>query len=149
MEARSIIGGFNSIFYLNKRVGDNLVQEREVADFRDFLFQNELTEMRSYGAFFTWTNRSITSKLDRGLINIHWHSMFDFMQLEYLVLGLYDDTPMLLLNFSHCLRATGSFKYCARWCLDLHFNDSFKEAMSNAKPGCCMCTFIEMLKFLK
>jgi len=38
-----------------------------------FMEQGDLQEMRWRGAYYTWTNKTIWSRIDRSLINIYWY----------------------------------------------------------------------------
>jgi len=36
--------------------------------------------MRRNGAYNLWTNKTVWSRIERALINIHWYEVFDFTQ---------------------------------------------------------------------
>lgn len=51
-----IMGDYNTIRGQEDRPVGKPVQEAEVRDLNDFMKQNGLTEMRTIGRRFTWTN---------------------------------------------------------------------------------------------
>ncbi|KAJ8419423.1 hypothetical protein Cgig2_014910 [Carnegiea gigantea] len=55
----------------------------------------ELQEMRSAGAYYSWTNKVVRSRIDRAFIDSLWHETFDFTQVTYMANGLSDHTPLL------------------------------------------------------
>ncbi|XP_070004802.1 uncharacterized protein [Nicotiana sylvestris] len=50
----------------------NPITEIETKDFSDFLFYTGVTEMKSVGREYTWTNKHVYSKIDRVLVNSEW-----------------------------------------------------------------------------
>ncbi|KAJ8436136.1 hypothetical protein Cgig2_033631 [Carnegiea gigantea] len=62
----------------------------------DFIGNGDLQEMRWNGPYYTWTNKTIWSRIDRALINIYWYEVFDFTQNHYLANESSDHTPMLI-----------------------------------------------------
>lgn len=63
------MGAYNAILYADERVNGRSIQEAEVRDFSNFLSETGLTEMKTIGRNFTWTNGQILSKIDRALVN--------------------------------------------------------------------------------
>ena len=90
------MGDFNSIVYTKGRIGGDAVTDRDVQEFTSFLNQTGLCEMRNIGAYYSWSNKTIWSRIDRSLINTLWHATFDFTQMHYLANSLLDHTPLLL-----------------------------------------------------
>ncbi|KAJ8425647.1 hypothetical protein Cgig2_023401 [Carnegiea gigantea] len=71
--------------------------------------------MRWSGAYYSWTNKTIWSRIDRALINIHWYEVFDFRQNQYLTNGLSDHSPMLV-QFPTSAKQRSRFQFCEMWC---------------------------------
>ncbi|XP_070053975.1 uncharacterized protein [Nicotiana tomentosiformis] len=67
-----IMGDYNAIRSGEDRPIGNPVQELEVRDFNEFIESTRLTEMKTSGRSFTWTNGHTYSKIDRALINAKW-----------------------------------------------------------------------------
>lgn len=91
-----VLGDFNSVLYKDDRIGGQEITDLEIKDFAQCLEVCELTEMRSTGAYFTWTNKTIWSRLGRVFTNQYWYLETDFTQAAYLSNGLLDHTPIQL-----------------------------------------------------
>ena len=79
-------------------------------------------EMPCSGAFFTWTNKTLWSKIDRVFINSLWHKEFDYTLAKYLPRGLFDHTPILLQSHKS-MRPPPQFQFCDMWCSFKDFQD--------------------------
>ena len=77
--------------------------------------------MRWTGAYYTWTNKTIWSRIDRALINIYWYEGFDFTQNHYLTNGLLYYSPMML-HFSSIAKPRSRFQFCEMWTKHPDFN---------------------------
>ncbi|KAJ8439003.1 hypothetical protein Cgig2_012999 [Carnegiea gigantea] len=91
------------------------VQDIEIREFSDCMTECELIELRSYGNYFSWSNRGrngqrIWSKIDRAFSNLEWYNVFDFTQVENMAEEISYHTP-LLITFPNCPRPQASFKY--------------------------------------
>nr|XP_009591529.1 uncharacterized protein LOC104088537 [Nicotiana tomentosiformis] len=64
-----IMGDYNAIRLGEDRPIGNPVHELEVKDFNEFIESIGLTEMKTSGRSFTWTNRHTYIKIDKALIN--------------------------------------------------------------------------------
>ncbi|XP_019263540.1 PREDICTED: uncharacterized protein LOC109241270 [Nicotiana attenuata] len=78
------MGDYNAIRSGEDRRIGNLVQEAEIRDFNDFIEHNVLTEIRTTGRNFTWTNGHTYSRIDRALVNAEW--MLQMPHLEVRVM---------------------------------------------------------------
>ena len=67
-DAWCVLGDFNDVLSHEDRIGGEDVQYMEMVDFKRCLEETELTELKTTGAYYTWTNRSIWSKIDRLLL---------------------------------------------------------------------------------
>lgn len=66
------MGDFNTILYSEDRIQGNPVQEIEVWDFKNFLLDTGLEELKTVCRKYTWTNNHIYSKITRILVNSEW-----------------------------------------------------------------------------
>ncbi|KAJ8444542.1 hypothetical protein Cgig2_000821 [Carnegiea gigantea] len=80
----------------------------------NFLLNCEVQELSSSGAFFTRTNKTIWSKLDRVFINNLWYEIFDFTLAKVLPSGLSNHSP-ILLQFHVPPRPPSYFQFCDMW----------------------------------
>lgn len=73
---RMLGGGFNNVLRPEETEGGSTAQIQEYGPFADCVESCELDYMRSMGHFFTWSNGTIRSKIDRTLINLKWMELF-------------------------------------------------------------------------
>ncbi|KAJ8421531.1 hypothetical protein Cgig2_033905 [Carnegiea gigantea] len=76
-----IIGDFNAIIYKDDRVGRGDVLASDIKDMRDFMDLCELHKMRNIGPYFSWSNKTVMSRINRALINDSWYGLFDYIQV--------------------------------------------------------------------
>ncbi|KAJ8424331.1 hypothetical protein Cgig2_003526 [Carnegiea gigantea] len=92
-----LLGDFNTILSKEDRYGGNHVEDHDIQELTNFMANCEVLEMPSLGAFFTWTNKTIWSKIDRVFINIVWHEdatravVEGFDQVGDVMLSFYKD----------------------------------------------------------
>ncbi|KAJ8421301.1 hypothetical protein Cgig2_016247 [Carnegiea gigantea] len=86
----------------------NEVHQSNVRDFTEFLKKGELFEMRWTGSNYSWTNKTIWSRIDRVIINSLWYGCFDFTQNHYLANSLSDRAPMVV-KFPNSPKPKGRF----------------------------------------
>ncbi|GAA0166754.1 hypothetical protein LIER_21839 [Lithospermum erythrorhizon] len=67
-----VAGDFNCYSSYNDKVGRGALRPYDIKDLLDFRMALGLEDAPSMGSFFTWTNGSIWSKLDRVLMNSVW-----------------------------------------------------------------------------
>jgi len=68
-EAWCVLGDFNAILHSEDRMGGTEVTDSEIRDFADSVFNCKLHEMRNTGAYYSWTNKMIWTRIDRVLHN--------------------------------------------------------------------------------
>jgi len=82
------------VLYKEDRIGENEVQDSDVRDFAKFIENTKIQELRWIGSYYSWTNKSVWSKIDKVIINTLWYDCSDFTQTHYLTNGLSDHTPL-------------------------------------------------------
>ncbi|KAJ8419375.1 hypothetical protein Cgig2_022175 [Carnegiea gigantea] len=110
-DAWCILGDFNAVLSKDDRIGGNEVTYHDIQELSSFMEACEVLEMPSSGAFFTWTNKSIWSRIDRVFINT-----------KYLPLGLSDHSPILIHSHA-ALKPPPQFQFCDMWCSHKNFHD--------------------------
>ncbi|KAH0672389.1 hypothetical protein KY290_024630 [Solanum tuberosum] len=88
------LGDYNAILDSEDRIIGNLVREMEIVDFNEFLLDSSIIEMRSRGRSFTWTNRHISRKIDRVLVNGEWMLMFPQLEVHVMDPKFPDHSPL-------------------------------------------------------
>ncbi|CAN1129858.1 Transposon TX1 uncharacterized 149 kDa protein [Linum perenne] len=77
-----LIGDFNAICYGYEKEGGNGISASSALAFRNFIVSNDLMDLGYQGEPFTWSNKrlglnQIRERLDRGLGNSSWRTLFD------------------------------------------------------------------------
>ena len=90
----------------------------------------DLHELQTTGSYYTWTNRTVWSRLDRALMNAYWYAEFDFTHAQNLPMVLSDHTP-LILRFVDTPRTKPSFQFCEMW----SYQPEFQVIVANFIPS--------------
>ena len=77
-DAWCLMGDFNALRSKEDRIGGNDVEEHELKELANLLEVCELHELKSIGAYFSWTNRTIWSRIDHVFLNDLWYNSFDY-----------------------------------------------------------------------
>ncbi|GFZ16285.1 hypothetical protein Acr_25g0006940 [Actinidia rufa] len=67
-----LLGDFNNVLSNEERANRQPAAMYEIRDFKDCCYDLGRSDLGSTGAFFTWTNNSVWSKLDRAMVNHEW-----------------------------------------------------------------------------
>ncbi|XP_060210242.1 uncharacterized protein LOC132637116 [Lycium barbarum] len=104
------MGDYNAMLALEDRVMGNPVVEADIRDFKQFLVDAAMTEMRTVGRDYTWTNGHVLSRIDRAIVNSNWIQQYP--QLEATVLDPYfSDHSPLCVKFDDLLMKPKPFKF--------------------------------------
>ncbi|KAJ8439614.1 hypothetical protein Cgig2_020990 [Carnegiea gigantea] len=155
----SVQGDFNAMLHSGDRIGGVEVTEGEITDYADCLLQCGLHEFHHTGAFFTWANKTIWSRIDRAFYNDFWHDSFDFTHVRYLAdrafyndfwhdsfdfthvrylaRGLFDHSP-IALSFPSCPKPKSSFQLCDVWAKDESFKTIILSSMQQQQSHTCL-----------
>ncbi|KAJ8421214.1 hypothetical protein Cgig2_028027 [Carnegiea gigantea] len=143
-----VLGDFNSVLHQGERMGGNDADEREMRDFGECIHQCGLQEFYYVGAFFTWTNKTVWSRIDGALHKGIWFDIFDFTHVVYQANGLSDHTP-IMLDFPACPRPKKNFMFCDMWIKDAHFKEMVKSHMDRRGQGSALKVLQQLLHSLK
>ncbi|KAJ8419565.1 LOW QUALITY PROTEIN: hypothetical protein Cgig2_004596 [Carnegiea gigantea] len=89
----SILGDFNAVLHQEDRIGG--VEMERLKNLQN-VPSNATCKFQYERAFFTWTNKTIWSKIDRAFYNELWYEAFTYTHVHILSQGLSDQTPMIL-----------------------------------------------------
>ncbi|XP_070031646.1 uncharacterized protein [Nicotiana tomentosiformis] len=79
------MGDYNAVLQVEDRKYGNHVTEIKTKDFSDYLFDTGVTEMKSVGREYNWTNTHIYTKIDKALFEEEIHGgPWPFRFLNYL-----------------------------------------------------------------
>jgi len=108
------MGDFNAVLYQVDRQGGTQVHDFETRPFAECMEQCQLQELKYQGPYYTWTNGTIRTRIDRAFINVLWYDQFDYCHVNYLPRVLSDHSPMLL-EFLGSPRPPPQFQFCDMW----------------------------------
>ncbi|KAJ8437064.1 hypothetical protein Cgig2_025911 [Carnegiea gigantea] len=116
-----VLGDFNTVLRIGERIGDVEVTERETRDYASCINHSGLIEFQYEGAFFTWTNKSVWSRIDSAFHNDFWFNCNDYTHVMYRSQGLFDHN-LIILSFPQCPKPISSFQFCEMWTKDRSYN---------------------------
>ena len=116
-----ILGDFNSILYKEDRIGGGDVLYSDIKDMKKFMEKCKMHEMRSIGPYFSWTNKTIMSRIDRVLINEEWNSCFNYTQVRYEANSSSNHTA-LVVQFLPSPKPKIGFQFCDMWARHADFH---------------------------
>lgn len=117
------MGDFNVLKFDEKCNGVD-VAPYEVKDFKNCCPDVGLTDVRSIRYFYTWTNKSIWSKLDRVMVNDVWVQTRFISLAEFLPLGfLFDHSPCIIALFARDGSKSKSYRFLNMWTNCENFHD--------------------------
>ncbi|KAJ8420486.1 hypothetical protein Cgig2_025400 [Carnegiea gigantea] len=109
-----ILGDFNAVLHKEDRYGGNPVTDHDIQELIVLQTNCEIHELHSTGVYFSWTNKTTWSRINRVFINTYWYTTFDFTHSTYLSNGLSDHNP-ILLRFPTSPKPKAQFQYCDMW----------------------------------
>lgn len=112
-----LLGDFNNELEVSERIGGLAPGTSESWPFQQCLADCVVEDMRSNGRVFTWTNGTIWSKIDHGLINSEWMHEFPAVEAFFGAPRLSDHTPNLVNLDVQVRRPCTQFKFLKIWAL--------------------------------
>ena len=145
-----LLGDFNNVLNCDEKTNGLPVTMYEMKDFKECCYDIGLSDLRSSGTFFTWSNNSVWCKLDRAMVNDRWtqegfsaHAIFDLPGKHS------DHSPCTVTLLGENDRGPTPFKFFNMWAN----HDSFLELVSAAwrtrTEGTTMYKLCKRLKTLK
>ncbi|KAJ8434654.1 hypothetical protein Cgig2_034088 [Carnegiea gigantea] len=115
-----VLGDFNVVLYSGDRMGGIDIHDFEVKPSADCIATCELQELRFLGPYFTWSNKTIWSKIDRVFTNALWYGLFGVSQTRYLPNSRLDHTTMVIES-PGCPTPSRLFHFYDMWTRDAGF----------------------------
>ncbi|GAA0160764.1 hypothetical protein LIER_17244 [Lithospermum erythrorhizon] len=111
-----VAGDFNFYSSPNDKVGGGVLHPYDTKDLMDFRMALGLEDAPFMGSFFTWTNGSIWSKLDRVLMNSVWGSLALTCSASFLPMEpVSDHCPVIISLVKTFANGTRPFKFMNMW----------------------------------
>jgi hypothetical protein len=94
-----ILGDFNSITYPDDRYNSSEVPNYETKNFLEWITSANVLEAHSLGCFYTWTNRTVWSRIDRVFFNGAWLDGLLESVADFLPSGCLSDHSSCVVSF--------------------------------------------------
>ncbi|XP_075098930.1 uncharacterized protein LOC142175827 [Nicotiana tabacum] len=144
-----IMGDFNTILSSEDIVQGNAVQEIEVRDFKGFILDAGLAELRIVGRKFIWTNNHVHNRIDRILVNAEWIQKWPAMEGLIVNPGFSDHCPLSITFDDNNQAGRRPFKFLNGLAQHKDFDDTAKQCWVKGKQGNAMLKVRNKLKMLK
>ncbi|KAJ8438642.1 hypothetical protein Cgig2_016388 [Carnegiea gigantea] len=142
-----LMGDFNTLRFKEDRIGGNEVQDSDIRELATLLDACEIHDLKSSGAYYSWMNKTIWSRIDHVFLNDLWYDSFDYTHSSYLPNSLSDHTP-ILLQFPSSPRPPSVFQYCDMWSKHKEFNNiilSHKDVITRS-PMLSLCGLLKRFR---
>ncbi|KAK6143045.1 hypothetical protein DH2020_023393 [Rehmannia glutinosa] len=96
---RLLLGDFNSVLKSDERRNGSVVSPYEIKDFEECCFELGISDLQFTGLFYTWTNMTVWSKLDRAMVDHNWILAGFNSRVEFLPSGSSDHSPCVVSLF--------------------------------------------------
>lgn len=143
-------GDFNNVLAEDERVGGVPPREFEIKNMVDTCALLGLEDIMSTGCKFTWTNRTISSKIDRAMVNEAWFSKGYLATTDFLPSGAYTDhSPAVTTLFGNVVSFPKPFKFFNFWLKHAGFNKLVEENWATEVRGTAQFVLAERGKKFK
>ncbi|XP_074306305.1 uncharacterized protein LOC141641547 [Silene latifolia] len=148
-----VLGDFNNVKYSSERVGKP-VKDAEMLPFQEVLDECELHDMKTTGAFFTWTNKHpsetrVFSRIDRVVVNTAWLDVWPDYFAHFAPEGSFDHCPCAISCEADNIPRRKPFKFFNMWSRVPDFHDIVKKNWSVYIHGSLMFRVVQKMKLLK
>lgn len=93
------------------RSNGTAVQESEVKEFKEFLENTSLCELKTIGLKYTWTNGHVFSKINKALVNPIWMTTMSQLEVGILDSGCSDHSPLVTDFYELIIKRPRPFKF--------------------------------------
>ncbi|GFS32294.1 hypothetical protein Acr_00g0021820 [Actinidia rufa] len=145
-----LLGDFNNVLSIEERANGQPVTMSEIREFKDCCYDLGLSDLRSSGALFTWTNNTVWCKLDRAMVNNEWTQRGIVAQAHFDMPGkLSDHSPCSVSLMGDNDRGPSPFKFFNIWVKHDSFQSLVRSSWDIYVDGTAMFQLCKKLKNLK
>ena len=145
-----VIGDFNSVLSPDEKSNGTDVTPYEVKDFLECSLASGLSDIRSIGCFFTWSNNTVWSKIDRAMVNNLWLQAGFFGLANFLNAGcLSDHSPCIVSLLQEQKRSSKPFRFYNMWAMHDDFPKLVATNWSTPVEGFKQFVLAKRLQSLK
>ncbi|KAJ8435425.1 hypothetical protein Cgig2_013923 [Carnegiea gigantea] len=131
-EAWCVLGDFNTILRKEDRMGGDEVEDYELQELQSYLDSCKLTETPYSGAYYTWSHKTVWSRIGRALMNGYWHDLFDYTHANFIANELSDHSP-IIIQFLQTSKPRHAFQYCDMWSHHSTYQGLISQALAQEK----------------
>ncbi|XP_019236699.1 PREDICTED: uncharacterized protein LOC109216932 [Nicotiana attenuata] len=91
------MGDFNAVLTEQDRINGTPIYENDTVDFKEFIQDCNMAELRSVGAQFTWSNNTVSSRIDRGVGNAEWMLAYPLLHIVIMAPYFSDHAPLAIV----------------------------------------------------
>ena len=134
-----IVGGdFNCVLSPDEKVGGIMQFLNSMIDFQGFVAALGLSDAGYKGSTYTWSNKQsgrsfIKARLDRVLFNSGWSNLKHVLEVNHLIRGVSDHSPLLVLRRDSAGRRVSRFIFQKMWTTHEGFLDFVKEVWNSVQ----------------
>ncbi|KAK6119511.1 hypothetical protein DH2020_046746 [Rehmannia glutinosa] len=144
------IGDFNNVLNANEKCNGKDVTSHELKHFEECCVLTGLTDLRSMGCHFTWTNNEVWCKLDRAMVNKHWFDQGLDGMANFLPSGCLSDHSSYIVSLLDVIANTNRpFRFFNMWASHADFNDLVATNWNLYVRGTKQFMLCKKLKHLK
>ncbi|KAA3466354.1 reverse transcriptase [Gossypium australe] len=136
-----VAGDFNEILFGNEKKGGGVRDQGRMDVFRDTLEECQLIDIGYSGTWFTWERgnlpeTNIRERLDRGVANEEWISLFPMGHVQHLPYSMSDHCPLLICT-DHLIQKfwRKKFHFESWWMLEESSEKVIKEAWKTSSES--------------
>ncbi|KAJ8419964.1 hypothetical protein Cgig2_012405 [Carnegiea gigantea] len=143
-----VLRDFNVVLHQGERIRGIKATDGEINDFAECIQQSGLQEFSYEGAFFTWTNKTIWSRIDKALHKELWYEAFAYTHVHYITHGLSDHT-LITISFPHFPRPRNIFQFYDMWIEYKGFKDMVKHSLAQTQNSSSLKALQQVLSSLR
>lgn len=145
-----LVGDFNNVRNCEEKFNGAEVTPYEIRDFDECCLSLGILDMPSVGCFFTWTNNTVWSKIDRVMINNEWLQAGQFCQANFLPPGcISDHSPCIITLIQQDRGMKRSFKFFNMWTSHHDFQEIVRGTWNQPVIGSLQFGLFKKLQKLK
>lgn len=144
-----VLGDFNFVLRDNEKKNGQPITSYQVRDFVQCCMNLGLSDTNSSEFFYTWTNNTVWSKLDRVLVNDIWVQRDLPASTVFLTPGCSDHSPSITTILGNSKKGKKSFIFYDMWTGHEVFLDTIRQSWQGSIYGTAKYRICKRMKRLK
>ncbi|XP_022891840.1 uncharacterized protein LOC111406687 [Olea europaea var. sylvestris] len=145
-----ILGDYNNVLKFDEKCNGADVTPYKIKDLINCCLHVGLMDVRSIGCYYTWTNGSVWSKIDRAMVNDIWVQNRAYVVANFLPSGCFSDhSPCIVSIHDGVGGEKKPFKFFNMWTKHVDFHDIIQACWNFNVLGTKQFILCEKLSKLK